>query len=154
MVAQMANQGAGVDLCQNWDLVPLHIFVGHLLGAPIGADGRKLANDQPLNIGLGRLVVREVCAVVADLGVGENNNLSGIGGIGSDFLVSGKRSIKNDFTQAFTWVPIAEATEDAPVFERQNRLHRVSGEWIQSILTGLAKIVRWISRQFDESYGH
>jgi hypothetical protein len=27
------------------------------------------------------------------------------------------------------------ATEDAPVFERQDRLHRVSGEWIQSIHT-------------------
>jgi hypothetical protein len=26
------------------------------------------------------------------------------------------------------------ATEDAPVFERQDRLHRVSGEWIQPIL--------------------
>jgi hypothetical protein len=31
------------------------------------------------------------------------------------------------------------ATEDAPVFERQDRLHRVSGEWIQSILAGLGK---------------
>jgi hypothetical protein len=30
------------------------------------------------------------------------------------------------------------ATEDAPVFERQDRLHRVSGEWIQSILAGFA----------------
>jgi hypothetical protein len=26
------------------------------------------------------------------------------------------------------------ATEDAPVFERENRLHRRSEEWIQSIL--------------------
>jgi hypothetical protein len=27
------------------------------------------------------------------------------------------------------------ATEDAPVLERQDRMHRVSGEWIQSIPT-------------------
>jgi hypothetical protein len=33
---------------------------------------------------------------------------------------------------------IAEASEDAPVFERQDRLHRVSGEWIQSILAGFS----------------
>jgi hypothetical protein len=30
------------------------------------------------------------------------------------------------------------AAEDAPVFERQNCLHRLSEEWIQSILAGFA----------------
>jgi hypothetical protein len=80
--------------------------------------GGELADDQALNIGLGRLVVRLVGAVVADLGIGENDDLTGIGGIGGDFLISGKGSIENNFALAFAWVPIAVATEDAPVFER------------------------------------
>ena len=79
---------------------------------------RELADDQALDIGLGRLVVCLVGAVVADLGIGENDDLPGIGGIGGDFLIAGKRSIKNNFALAFAWVPIALATEDAPVFER------------------------------------
>jgi hypothetical protein len=52
------------------------------------------------------------------LGIGENDDLSGIGRIGSDFLITGKGSVKNDLSLAFPRVPIAVATEDAPVFER------------------------------------
>ena len=134
--AQMANQSAGVDLGQHRNGISLHVLVGDLFGTPIRADRRELADNQPLDIGPGRLVIRLIGAVIADLGVGENDNLPGIGWIGRYFLVSGKRSIKNDFALAFAWVPIAEATEDAPVFERQYRLHRLSGEWIQPILAG------------------
>ena len=93
--------------------------------------GGELAHDQALDIGLGRLVVCLVGAVVADLGIGKNDNLAGIGRIGSDFLVTGKGSIENDFALAFARVPVALAAEDAPVFERKNRLHRLSEEWIQ-----------------------
>ena len=80
--------------------------------------GGELADDQALDIGLGRLVVCLVGAVVADLGIGENDDLPGVGGIGGDFLVTGKGSIKNDLALAFARVSIAVATEDAPVFER------------------------------------
>jgi hypothetical protein len=44
--------------------------------------------------------------------------LTGIGRICCDFLIAGKGSIENDFTLAFAGVPIAVATEYAPVFER------------------------------------
>ena len=101
----MANQGAGVDLCQHGDGIALHVLVGDLLGAPVGADGRELADDQALNIRPGRLVVRLVGAVVADLRVGEDDDLAGIGGIGENFLVAGKRCIKNDFARAFAGCP-------------------------------------------------
>jgi hypothetical protein len=74
------------------------------------------------------------------LGIGENDNLTGIGGVGGDFLISGKGSIKNDFARAFAGVPVALAAEDAPVFERQNCLHCLSEEWIQSILTGFRAV--------------
>jgi hypothetical protein len=136
--AQVADQGAGVDLGQHRNGIALHVLVGDLLGAPVGADGRELADDQALDVGPGRLVVRLVGAVVADLRVGENDDLAGIGGIGGDFLVTGKRSIKNNFAPGIHLGAIAVTAKDAPVFERQNRLHRLSEEWIQSILTGFA----------------
>src|ERR1035437_8285893 len=123
---QMADQGAGVDLGQHGYGIALHVLVGDLRGAPVGTDGRKLADAQALDKGPGRLVVRLVSAVVADLRVGEHHNLAGIGGVGEDFLVSGQRSIKNNFTPAFARSAIAVTAKDAPVFERQNCLHRLS----------------------------
>ena len=114
----MPHQRTGVNLGQHGYGIALHVLVGDLVGAPVGTDRRELADDQAFDIGLGRLVVCLTRAVVADLGVGENYDLTGIGGIGSDFLISGKRSIKNNLTLAFTWVTVAEAAEDAPVFER------------------------------------
>ena len=116
--AQMADQGAGVDLGQHGNRIALHVLVGDLFRAPIGADGRKLAHYQALDKGLGRLVVRLVGPVIADLGVGENYDLAGIGGIGRNLLIAGKGSIENDFAPAFARSAIAVATEDAPVFER------------------------------------
>ncbi len=137
MIAQMPHQCARVDLGQHRNLVPLHVLVGYLLRAPVRTDRRKLAHDQPFDKWARCLVVCCVGAVISNLGVGENDDLPGIGGIGGDFLVSGKGSIENNFSLAFARGAIAVAAEDAPVFERQDRLHRVSGEWIQSILAGL-----------------
>ena len=59
-----------------------------------------------------------VGAVVAYLGVGENDDLAGVGGVGSYFMVSGMLCIKNDFALAFAGMAIAVAEEDAPIFER------------------------------------
>jgi hypothetical protein len=115
---QVAHQRAGVDLRQHRNRIALHVLVGDLLGAPIRADGRELADDQALDIGLGRLVVRPASAVVADLWVGENDDLTGVGGISGDLLVTGKGSVENNLAQAFAWVAVAEAAEDTPVFER------------------------------------
>jgi hypothetical protein len=94
---------------------------------------REFANDQALDIGPRGLIVRLIGAVIADLGVGEDDNLPCVGGICRNFLVTGKGSIKNNFALAFTWVSMAVPTEDAPVFEREDRLHRLSEEWIQPI---------------------
>ena len=111
---QVPHQRARIDLGQHRNRIPLHVLVGHLFRAPVGADGRELADDQALDIGLGRFVVCLVGAVVADLGIGENDDLPGIGRIGGDFLITGKGSIKNDFALAFARVPIAVARKMRP----------------------------------------
>ena len=92
---------ARVSMSASTGIVPLHVLVGHLLRAPVGADPRKLAHDQALNIGPRGLVIVLVGAVVADLGIGENDDLAGIGGIGEDFLIAGNGSVKNNFAVAF-----------------------------------------------------
>ena len=135
-IAQMAHQGAGIDLGQNRHAVALHVLVGHLFGAPVRADLGEFADDQAFDVRPGGLIVSPIRAVIANLGVGEDDDLPCVRGIGRNFLVSGKRSIENDFALAFARVSMAVPTEDAPVFEREDRLHRLSEEWIQSILAG------------------
>ena len=102
---QMPNQRPRIDLRQHRNRIPLHVLVRHLLRTPVRADGRELAHDQTLDIGLGRLVVCQVRSVIANLGICENDDLSGIGRIGGDFLITGKGSIKNDFALAFARCP-------------------------------------------------
>ena len=130
LVAQMAHQGAGVDLAEHWNLVALQILFGDLLRAPVGADARKLAHDQALDVRARGLVVVGVGAVVADFGIGENYDLPGVGGIGEDFLVAGDGGVKNNFPVTFAFCTVAFAAEDPAIFQRKDCLHCISGEWI------------------------
>jgi hypothetical protein len=116
--AQVPHQSPRVDLGQHRHRVALHVLVGHLLGAPVGADGGELADNQALNIRPRRLIIGTIGAVVADLGIGQDDDLPCVGGIGGNFLVTSEGSIKNHFAPASAWVPMALAAEDAPVFER------------------------------------
>src|SRR5262249_28678919 len=130
----MANKRARVYIGKHRNLELLEIFFGHLLRAPVGADLRELAHDQALNVGARGFVVFGVGAVVADLRIGQNDDLSGVGGVGENFLIAGNGSIKNDFAVAFAFGAVAFASEDAAVFERKDRLHSKSGECTLSIL--------------------
>ncbi len=134
----MTHQGAGVDLGEHGNLVALEIFLGNFLRTPVGADARELADDQALDVRTGRLVVFGVGAVIADLGIGENYDLPGVGRIGENFLVASDGSIKNDFAVTFAFGAEAFAVEDASVFQRKDCLHCFSEEWILSILSGIA----------------
>ena len=89
MGAKVPHECARVDLGQHGDRVAFHVLVGHLLGAPVGADGGELAHDQAFDVRARGLVICLVGAVVSDLGIGENDDLPGVGGIGGDLLVAG-----------------------------------------------------------------
>src|SRR5208282_26154 len=128
--AQVANQRPRVNLSEHGNLELLHEFIGDLLRAPVGTDFRKLAYDQPLDVGAHGLAVFGIGAVVSDFRVGQDNDLSGVRRVGENFLVAGNGSIKNDFARALAFSAVAFASEDSAVFERKDRLHCDSWEWI------------------------
>src|SRR5947209_16480686 len=68
----------------------------------------------------GFLVV-EVCANVADVGIGETHNLAGVAGIGENFLVAGEAGVENDFAAAARGSACGPPVKDAPVLEREDR---------------------------------
>ena len=149
--AQVAHECAGVDLGEHGNLVALEVFLGDFLGTPVRADARELADNQALDVRAGGFVVVGVGAVIADLGVGENYDLSSVGRVGENFLIAGDGSIKNDFAVTFAFGAEAFAVEDASVFQRKDCLHRFSGEWILSILSG--KTPAYSTRRRENSGG-
>ncbi len=109
----------------------LEVLVGGIEGTPVGGVLGEFTGDEAFNVRVGGFVVGGVGAVVADLRIGEDDNLAGVGRIGEDLLITGQRCIENDLSAAFALGAVAFAPEDAPVFERKNCLHCRSDEWIQ-----------------------
>src|SRR5579864_2838639 len=133
----MPHQSTGIDISEDRNFELLKILLSDLLRAPVRAHLRELAHDQPLNIGIGGLVVFRIGAVISDFRSGQNNNLSGIGRVGENFLVTSDGSIKNDFPVAFAFGAVTFASKDAPIFEGKDCLHSCSRDWILEILAGM-----------------
>src|SRR2546427_9127799 len=127
VIAQMAYQGAGIDVPENRYFELLQVLFCDLLGAPVGAHARKLADNQAFDIRARSFVVFGVGAVVADFRIGENDDLASVGRIGEDFLIAGDGSIKNYFPVTFAFGSVAFASEDSTVFQRKDGLHLFSG---------------------------
>src|SRR6201997_3065016 len=135
----MPHQSTGIDIREDRNFELLKIFLSDLLRAPVRAHLRELAHDQSLNVGMGGLVVFRIGAVISDFRSGQNNNLSGIGRVGENFLVTGDGSIKNDFPVAFAFGAVAFASKDAPIFEGKDSLHSCSRVWILESLTRMTR---------------
>ena len=56
-------------------------------------------------------------AVIADLRIGEDDDLAGVGGVGEDFLIPGERGVEDDFAASLGGRTKTPALEDAPVFQ-------------------------------------
>ena len=130
MIAQVAHQCPRVDIRQHRHFKLFQIFFGDLLRAPVRADFRELAHDQAFDPRTRGLVIVLVGAVISDFWIRQNDDLSGVGWVGENLLISGDGSIKNDFAVAFAFGAVAFASEDAAVFERKDSLHSNSKEWI------------------------
>src|SRR5262249_31059962 len=87
------------------------------LRAPVARERGEFADSETLDEWLCGLFIGIVRAVVADLGIGENDDLTGVGRIGEDFLIAGDGGIKNDFAGALGGRANTLALEDAAVFQ-------------------------------------
>src|SRR5690349_14371825 len=131
----MTHKGAAVNIGDHRDLELLKVLIRDLLRAPVRTDGRKLTHDQSFDKRVCGFVVFRIGAVVSDFGVGKNDDLPGVRGVGEYFLVTGERGIKNYFPVTFAFRAVASAAEDSSIFQRKDCLHWISGDWILSILS-------------------
>src|ERR1039457_6397101 len=114
--------------------------IGLGVGAPVARDGGEFADDQAFDVGAIGFVIAFGGSVVADLGVGEDYDLAGIGRTGEYFLIAGEGGVENNFTRALGGRTKAPALEDASVFQGEDcrvQFRLVLREWITFILAGL-----------------
>jgi len=80
---------------------------------------RKFANDKRFDVRPPRLFIFQIRADVADVRVGEADNLSRITWVGEDFLISGEAGVENDFAAAARDGARGAPVKEAPVFQRE-----------------------------------
>ena len=118
--AQVAHQGAGIDIADDGDAGAGEKGIGRRVAAPVAGDGGKLADHQAFDVGPAGFVVLGAGSVVADLGIGQDDDLARIGRIREDFLVSGEGRIEDNFTGPLGGRTKAPALEDGPVFQGED----------------------------------
>ena len=69
--------------------------------------------------GFADFFVFEIRADVADVGIGQADDLARVTGVGENFLVSGEAGVKNDFAAAAGDRAGRAAVKYTPVFERE-----------------------------------
>jgi hypothetical protein len=97
LLAQDARQAAGVDLGDADDAVLVQVVRQRHRGAPLVAVSGGAAHDQPGGMHGGRFDVVVVAAGVADVRIGQGDDLAAVGRIGEDFLIAGHRRVEHDF---------------------------------------------------------
>ena len=119
-VANVADERAGVDIPDGGNFVAIQIELGGFGGAPVRRDLRKLADDQRFDVGARRFFIVKIRADIANVRIGEADDLAGVTGVGENFLITGEAGIKNDFSAAARDGAGCAAVKYAPVFQSES----------------------------------
>ena len=87
---------------------------------PVGRHLRKFAHHQRFDVRTRSFLIVEISADISNVRIDEADNLTGVAGIGENFLVTGEAGIKNDFAAAARDRAGRAAVKYAPVFQREN----------------------------------
>ncbi len=119
-VANVADERACVDIPDGGNLVAIQIELGSFGGAPVRRDLGKLADDKRFDVGARRFFIVEIRADIADVRIGEADDLAGIAGVGENFLITGEAGVENDFAAPARDGASRTAVKYAPVFQSES----------------------------------
>ena len=97
LLAQQARQPAGVDAGDGHDAAALEILRQRQVRSPVAGQQRQVADHQTSRRHHGGLLVFRRGAGIADVWIGQRDDLSGVGRIGKNFLITRHRGIEDDF---------------------------------------------------------
>ena len=95
--AQLLRERTSVDAVDARDAILREPGAQVGRGAPVGDDGRKVADDETSDVRTGGFEVVFIDAVVADLRGRHGDDLAEVGRVGEDFLVAGHARVEHDF---------------------------------------------------------
>ncbi len=122
-LAQDPSELARVDVGDADDLVGGEIRA-QITGRPEARDEpRQIADHEPGSVGPARLDVLGIHADVADVRVGERDDLPGVRRIGEDLLVARHRRVEHDFADGVAGGADRRAAKHRAVGKRENRRH-------------------------------
>jgi hypothetical protein len=119
--AQNARQLARIDAGDGHEAVLLQIVGQSLLQAPALGANRQVTNYQPGGMVAARFEVLVIAADVADVRIGERDNLTAVGGIGQYLLVAGHRRIEHHLAAGTASGADSQATENRAIGQCENR---------------------------------
>ena len=122
----MADQGARIDIGDTGMPYSARNCSARSSERQLLAMGENSRTTRPSMNGCARFVIVGVRAVVADLRIGEDDDLAGIGGVREDFLIAGDGGIEDDFAGAFYGRTKTPALEDRAVFQGENCLFQLN----------------------------
>jgi hypothetical protein len=119
-LADVPNQCACVEVPDYRNAVAFQIMLRGFGGAPVGGQARKFAHNERFDERPRGFLVIEIRADIADVWIGEADNLAGIAGIAENFLIAGEAGIKNDFAAAPRAGACSAPVKESSVLEREN----------------------------------
>ena len=124
-VAQEARQLACIDIGDGDDAMPAQVGIEWLLRAPVAGQARQIANDQSSGVNLRRLLIDSVAAGVADVRIGERDDLTRVRRVGQDFLVAGDRRVEHHLANGLSLRTNRNTAEQRAISECKNcRCHQ------------------------------
>jgi hypothetical protein len=118
-LANDSRQLAGIDIGDCDRLALPQEIAQRALITPAAGHHRQVADDEPGRVSPGRLHVLGRRAGVADMRIGESDDLPAVGRIGKDLLVTGHCGIENDFADSLAVGTNGDAMENGAILQSQ-----------------------------------
>src|SRR6202008_414310 len=112
----MLSQGPGIHPLDSGNFPPLKVIIEGPGGAPIAGYRRQFSYDKPTHVRLAALVVELVCSVITDQRIGHRDDLTAVGRIRKEFLITGHRGVKTDLADCGAGCAERFSAEGPPVF--------------------------------------
>ena len=169
--AQYARQAAGVDIGDRHRIAPLEEVAERLRRTPARMQRRQIADHETGSVDASGFHVLRRGAVVANMGIRQGHDLTGVRRVGQDFLIAGHGRVEHDFTDRLAIGANGNTFKYRAIFEgkysgrrqrlilprraaREQPLHPVQGVDVQSGWSPCVDSARfgryaWISIRVD-----
>src|SRR5215471_2510295 len=117
----MPYESARVDAGDNWNSMLREVLVERFGRPPVAWNRRHALDDECFQERFAGFDIFGIDAGVADQRIRHRDDLTGVGGVCQDLLITRHGCIENDFAYGFTFKAVSVAPKNAPILEQQRR---------------------------------